>query len=327
MTTGKVESEEDMQAPVCSIVIRAYNEEEHIGRLLEGILQQTVSPVEIVLVDSGSTDATVAIASGFPVEILHIRPDDFSFGRSLNLGISHACGQYIAIASAHVYPVYPDWLERLLAPFSDPQVGLTYGKQRGNQRSRFSERQILARWYGEASIARQAHPFCNNANAAIRRELWEIHPYDEALSGLEDLSWARWALDEGYGIAYSAEAEVIHVHEETPRGVYNRYRREAMAFKRIFPEENFHLGDFTRLLTTNVISDLRQAANEKELLRSIGEILWFRFNQFWGTYKGYRQSGPLTWKLRQTFYYPHESKQSERPAPRDVKPIRYHDTG
>jgi glycosyltransferase involved in cell wall biosynthesis len=46
----------------CSIVIRAYNEEKHIGRLLEGIKQQTLKDVEVILVDSGSTDSTVAIA-------------------------------------------------------------------------------------------------------------------------------------------------------------------------------------------------------------------------------------------------------------------------
>ena len=46
----------------CSIVIRAYNEEKHIGRLLEGIQHQTIKDVEIILVDSGSTDSTVSIA-------------------------------------------------------------------------------------------------------------------------------------------------------------------------------------------------------------------------------------------------------------------------
>jgi cellulose synthase/poly-beta-1,6-N-acetylglucosamine synthase-like glycosyltransferase len=42
--------------PVCSIVLRAFNEEKHIGRLLSGILEQKTSDVEIILVDSGSTD-------------------------------------------------------------------------------------------------------------------------------------------------------------------------------------------------------------------------------------------------------------------------------
>jgi rhamnosyltransferase len=64
----------------CAIVIRAYNEEKHIGRLLTGIMQQTVKRLEIILVDSGSTDATVAIASRFPVKVVHIHPKRLPLG-------------------------------------------------------------------------------------------------------------------------------------------------------------------------------------------------------------------------------------------------------
>jgi rhamnosyltransferase len=309
----------------CSVVIRAYNEEKHIGRLLTGIVQQSLSEVEIILVDSGSTDATVAIASRYPVKVVHIKPEEFTFGRSLNFGIQQAQNELVVIASAHVYPVYPDWLQRLLAPFEDPPVALTYGKQRGNSSTKFSEHQVFARWFPEQPQPRQAHPFCNNANAAIRRSLWLEHPYDETLPGLEDLAWARLAMERGHAIAYVPEAEIIHVHNETPRGVYNRYRRERMAFQRIFPQEHFRFWDFVRLFTSNTASDLYHAARQKVLAQSFSSIFWFRFMQFWGTYQGSRRSGPLTWQLRQTFYYPHGLRQSAEQAPRPVEPIQYND--
>ena len=306
-----------------SVVIRAYNEEERIGRLLEGILQQSKKNVEIVLVDSGSTDATLEVASRYPVKVVHVQPDEFSFGRSLNRGIAAASGEIVAIASAHVYPVYPDWLERLTAPLSNPQIALSYGKQRGNGTAKFSETQVFARWYPDTSNPRQTHPFCNNANAAIRRELWEAHPYDESLSGLEDLSWAHWAVSQGFALAYVAEAEVVHVHNETPHAVYNRYRREAMAFKRIFPHERFGLRDFLRLSLSNTLSDLWHARGQGVLLGSLGSITWFRLMQFWGTYQGYRHPGPLTSQLRQTFYYPRGMGAEGEAARRNVEPIRY----
>lgn len=308
-----------------SIVIRAYNEERHIGRLLEGIAQQNLGETEIILVDSGSTDATLEIARRYALRVVHIQPDEFTFGRSLNRGIAASQSEIIVIASAHVYPVYPDWLERLLAPFSDPQVALAYGKQRGNATAKFSEGQIFARWYPESSDLQQTHPFCNNANAAIRRSLWQLHLYDESLSGLEDLDWAHWAVGEGYRLAYVAEAEVIHVHNETPRAVYNRYRREAMAFKRIFPQEHFGLRDFLRLSLSNIFSDMWYAARQGVLLRSLGSIFWFRLMQFWGTYQGYRHLGPLTWQLRQTFYYPRGIAPTGQAAARNVEPIRYNE--
>jgi glycosyltransferase involved in cell wall biosynthesis len=331
----------DPPRPRCSIVIRAYNEEQHIGRLLTGVSQQHFhhhggdgpsSPdLEVVLVDSGSTDATAAIASSFasrfPVKVVQIQPAEFTFGRSLNRGIQAASADLIVIASAHVYPVYPDWLERLLEPFVDPRIALVYGRQLGGDSSKFSEHQIFARWFPAQSTLRQGTPFCNNANAAIRRSLWQTRPYDETVSGLEDLEWAHWAMGQGYAIAYIAEAEIVHIHNETPRGVYNRYRREAMAFHRIFPNERFGLRHFIRLVLSNIASDLWQAARQGALGRSWTSIFWFRTMQFWGTYQGYRHSGPLTWQLRQTFYYPHDKGCATEPCslPRPIAPIQYHD--
>lgn len=306
----------------CSIVIRAYNEGRHLGRLLEGIRRQTVKDVQIVLVDSGSTDDTVAIAQAGGAEVVHIQPQEFTFGRSLNLGLAAARHELVVIVSAHVYPVYPDWLERLLAPFADPGVALTYGRQSGPETARFSEQQIFRRWYPDRSILRQDTPFCNNANAAIRRSVWLARPYDETLTGLEDLEWARAAQAAGHFIAYVAEAEIIHVHHETPAGVRNRYRREAIAFKRLYPEAHFNLYDLARNLLSSIGFDLLHAAQARRLLRSLVSIYWFRWNQFFGTYQGYHRSGLLTPELRQTFYY-HVGWERGTPSRREVPPIDY----
>jgi len=306
----------------CSIVIRAYNEEKHIGRLLEGIRQQTLKDVEIVLVDSGSTDDTVPIAESFGARIVRIPSGEFTFGRSLNFGVREATRNLVVIASAHVYPVYPDWLESLLRPFEDETVALTYGKQRGPQWAKFSEQQVFHQWYPDVSNTNQPTAFCNNANAAIRKNLWEKHPYDETLTGLEDLAWARWAKEQGYKIAYTAEAEVVHVHDETPRGVFNRYRREAMAFKKIYPESHFNIYDFVRLTSTNIFSDLWHAARERVLLKNLASIFWFRFMQFHGTRMGHRETSLVTPQLRETFYYARERKRKEE-SERGVEPIRY----
>jgi len=306
-----------------SLVIRAYNEEHHIGRLLEGVRHQTVQDVEVILVDSGSTDATAAIAAQYGATVVHIPPEEFTFGRSLNLGLAAATCDLVAIASAHIYPVYPDWLERLLEPFADPAVSLTYGKQRGDENSKFSEHQIFSRWFPEESVARQSHPFCNNANAAIKLSVWKAHPYDESLTGLEDLAWAKWAFEQDHAIAYAAEAVIIHTHNETPHSVLNRYKREAMAFKQIYPEAHFSLYDFVRMASANITSDLWHAARQRVFWRNLLSILWFRIAQFWGTYQGYRRSLEWNWQLRQTFYYPHGLEMLKKPASREVEPIQY----
>jgi len=287
-----------------SLVIRCFNEERNIGRLLDGIQQQTADDVEIIVVDSGSTDSTLSIVSRFPVTLLSILPEDFSFGRSLNIGCRAATRDFIVIASAHVYPTYREWLERLVAPFHDPKVAVVYGKQRGNETTKFSEHQVLAKWFPDESNLCQENPFCNNANAAIRRSLWQQRRYDETLTGLEDLDWAQWTSEQGNNVAYVADAEVVHVHDESLKQIYNRYCREALALKRIAPEESFNLWDFARLLGANLASDCRHAWRERVLWRNLLGIFGFRSMQFWGTYRGFSQRGPVTSQLKQTFYYP-----------------------
>ena len=305
-------------------MIRCYNEEQHIGKLLDGIMQQTAEDVEIIVVDSGSTDNTLAIASRYPVKMISIQPDIFSFGRSINLGCESAQKDFIVIASAHVYPLYKDWLEKLLMPFRDPDISLVYGKQVGGETTKFSERQIFAKWFPDKSNFNQDYPFCNNANAAIRRSTWDKIKYDEQLTGLEDLSWANQAMLAGKKIAYQSSAVVVHVHDEKPSQTFNRYRREAIALKRIFPEERFSLWDFIRLFTSNVINDLFQAAKLNAIISNSSEIVKFRFMQFWGTFRGFAVSGRVSQKLRQRFYYPNNQKKqdSQKPNPEGESDLR-----
>ncbi len=307
----------------CSVVIRAYNEGKHIARLLEGIKQQTLKEVEVILVDSGSTDETVSIAESYGAKIIHITPEEFTFGRSLNYGVRAARGKFIVNVSAHCYPLYPDWLEQLIKPFENENLAVSYGKQRGGETNWYSEHQFFKQYFPDISQPRQGHPYSHNANAAIRRSLWEKNPYNEQLTGLEDLAWSSWAMAQGYDIAYTAEAEIIHLHDEKPAQVHNRYRREAIAMKEILPQSHFSLWNFIRLWLSSTYSDLLQAKREQVLNKNWQSILWFRFLQYLGTYQGYNYSGKIDAQLHQRFYYPPGILSEKSPAPRPVEPIKY----
>lgn len=289
-----------------SIIIRCYNEEQHIDRLLHGIMQQSVRNKEIIVVDSGSTDSTLSIASRYPAKILSINPEMFSFGHSLNVGCESASGDFIVIVSAHAYPLYKDWLEKLVGPFINPNIALVYGKQRGDGNTAFSEYQIFSKWFPDVSNYEQDHPFCNNANSVIRRSLWQKVSYNEDLTGLEDIDWANRIIRRGFKIAYEADAEIIHVHNESLIEVYNRYRREAIAMKRIFPHEQFHFRDFLRLFSTNVFNDYVHAVQSDIFFSQCFRILFFRLMQFGGTYRGYSRNTSINTHLRETFYYPNK---------------------
>lgn len=290
-----------------SAVIRAYNEEQHIGRLLTGLDQQTVKPDEIILVDSGSTDDTVAIAEAAGCVVVPISKKEFSFGRALNRGCKAAQGDVLLIASAHVYPVYNTFVEQMVSSFSRDGVGIAYGRQVGDERTKFSESRVMLKWFPEQNIWDQSHPFSNNANAAVLKSVWEESPYDETLTGLEDLDFAKKALLRGHKIAYVADAPVVHVHEESWAIIRNRYRREAMAYSRIFEGAKMDLSRAAGLTISNIAGDYYHAAKQKRLMGNVLGIPLFRVAQFAGAWQGFRAPDQVSADLLERFYYPADS--------------------
>ena len=287
-----------------SIVIRAYNEEEHIEKLLLGIRAQTKKAHEIILVDSGSTDDTVKIARDHGCGVVSIDKHEFTFGRALNRGCAAASGDIFVFVSAHVFPVYHDWLEKLVDPFEDERVALAYGRQRGGHVNKFSEHQIFARWFPANSVCPQKTYFCNNANAAIRRAIWEQLPYDESLTGLEDLAWAKAAQNRGGWLAYVADAEIVHLHDETWDQVQNRYRREAIALRFIDEHSRFTRWDFAHLIWHNILSDIQVAMRQGVLSQEAVSIIKFRYNQLVGSWRGFNGPPEVSAELKARFYYP-----------------------
>ncbi len=299
----------DSNLPIdASIVVRCLNEADHLPMLLARLENQTRRDFELIVVDSGSTDGTLDIVDRPDITLLHISKEEFSFGRSLNMGCGVARGEFLVFISAHCYPMEDSWLENLLDGFKDERVACVYGKQRGVEKSHFSERQIFRRWFPELSVERQEHPFSNNANCAIRRSLWEDFRYDEDLPGLEDTAWAKEVMRHGWWLSYRADAGVLHVHDETTTQTRRRYQREAITFQRIFPHEHFNALDVVRLIAVNVGRDWRVAASEHTLRADWWQILRFRTAQFIGTYQGFRTRWPGSSELKRRFYYPEEGQ-------------------
>jgi glycosyltransferase involved in cell wall biosynthesis len=275
--------------------------------LIDGIYKQELeanTQLEIILVDSGSTDATVSIAQHMGAKILSIKKEEFSFGKALNLGCFAAKGDFLIFASAHVYPVFADWIQKLITPFTNPAIALVYGGQTGNNLTHFSEQEVFKKWFPKESNLDQKTPFCNNANCAIRKDLWLEQHYDETLTGLEDLDWANKIINKGFKIAYQAEAVIVHVHEESTNQIKNRYRREAIALKNIIPKVHVGLFNFINLFLSNALTDSFHALQKGCFWKEVKNILIFRYMQFYGTYLGHQQKGIINKELKNRFYYP-----------------------
>jgi len=107
-----------------SAVIRTYNEAKYVGQVIETIRSQEKfgDVVEIVVVDSGSTDTTVDIAKSHRVRLIEIPQEEFNYSKSLNQGIENSTGDLIVILSAHSVPLTNRWLQTMVAHFEERTV-------------------------------------------------------------------------------------------------------------------------------------------------------------------------------------------------------------
>ncbi|RLA51493.1 MAG: glycosyl transferase family 2 [Gammaproteobacteria bacterium] len=292
-----------------SIVIRTLDEGRYLDELLSSAFNQKLDPgmqLEVVIIDSGSTDDTLSIAERHGCRITHIDKSEFTFGRSLNRGSEYANGDVLIYVSGHCIPEGQYWLANLVAPVVDGRATYVYGRQIGCETTKYSENKLFGKYFPGESKIPQADIFCNNANAAILRDVWEEYRFDEEVTGLEDMELGRRLLDDGCLIAYTADAMVYHIHDESWIQTKRRYEREAIALQKIMPDVHVSFLDMLRYLVVSVAADFSSALAEKCFLRESVDIVKFRIAQYWGAYRGNHEHRQLSRKRKENYYYPNK---------------------
>lgn len=212
------------------------------GPLLERVLgsvraQKTDRRVELLAVDSGSTDGTVERLRDFGARVVSIRPEDFNFGTTRELAYREAAGVVVVNLSQDAVPAREDWLENLLRPLEDPSVGVSCGAsipdpERGTRQFAWERngyfyftremRQFTARYGKGVSFA----------NSAVPRSVWERFHFDPIPLG-EDFQFQRKLVEAGFRAAFPEDAPVYHHHTYTTGPLYRRCRDEGRALRRL----------------------------------------------------------------------------------------------
>ena len=225
-----------------SIVIPVLNGLATLPAVLDGIARQERQPRDIIAIDSGSTDASVACLERAGAEVIRIPPGSFNHGLSRNAAVSRARGRLIVLLVQDAIPLGPRWLEALTAPFErDPQLAGTFARQVPVDGATALTCWSLERWVAAGEQARlvgpltrdvfgrmspaERHDACafDDVCACIRRAAWERHPFAQ-VSIAEDLEWARDVLLDGWKIAFVPDARVRHSHDRGVRYEYERTR-------------------------------------------------------------------------------------------------------
>ena len=205
-----------------SVIVRTRNEEKHIGYCIQSITDFIGKP-QIIIVDNDSTDNTIPIINRFEyhnITKLHIGKDDYTPGRSLNMGIKECTEDYIIILSAHCEIVKFDF-ELVKEQLDKGKVGAVWGKQfpiwdgkkitRRYMWSNFKDESQTNYW-----CELEDRYFFHNAFSMFNTEHLIEYPFDEHYSSKEDRYLANEQIEKGYNIFYDSQQEVKHHY--TPGG-------------------------------------------------------------------------------------------------------------
>jgi len=234
-----------LEVQTVSVVIPTLNAAPFLPRLLGEIFsQEPVVPVEVVLVDSMSTDGTREIAATDPrVRVVAI--EEFGHGRARNLGAREAKGEIVVLLTQDALPADRRWLSTLLAPFYDPRVVASYSRQVPYPDANPMERFFLAKRFPDGPPLRREKRgpaplrledvFFSNVSAAIRREILLRHPFDEGLIMSEDQQFSRDAIAAGHVVVYQPGSVVRHSHNYSLPICFRRYFDSVYSLRLLFP--------------------------------------------------------------------------------------------
>lgn len=226
-------------APEISIALLTYNAGDLLRRVLESVrAQETTHAVEIVAVDSGSTDGTVALLRAFDVHVIEITQEDFDFGATRNRLFEACSGSFIVNLSQDAVPASPQWLEHLVRPLlDDPQVAVSCGRSIPDPDREY--RQFPWERNGYFYFTRASRRFNERygtgvsfANSALRRSVWEVLRLDaQAIS--EDMQFQQKLHATDYTRAYPDDAPVLHHHDYSLPALYRRCRNEGLGLRQL----------------------------------------------------------------------------------------------
>lgn len=210
-----------------SIFIRSRNEASLIGECLRAISEQKhCYKVEVIVLDTESTDETPVIAQQYGARVFSIPKKLFRYSSALNAGVQLAKGRFFVCLSAHCVPASPAWLEQLLLPFSDEKCVATYSRQipwpdvsipeaLQVKRAFPDKPQEISPDYWRLSCAEGKEPFLasfhSNTSSAYRTEILQKHPFKK-IPFAEDRLLATELLRVGYSIHYAHTSTAYHSH-------------------------------------------------------------------------------------------------------------------
>lgn len=248
----------DLKKPVpieettISVVIPTKNAGDGFRDLLSLLKkQQGFSDIEIIVVDSGSTDNSLKVAEEFDAKIIQISADEFSHSYARNLGAKHASGEYILFTVQDALPSAESWLHELFWVLSNNDVAavsctefprddadLFYRAMTWNHFNNFlelgSQDRIMCKPVEENYFTLRKNGQLSTVACLISRDVFMKYRFRGAYA--EDLDLGVRLIKDGHQLAFLSSTRIIHSHN---RPAYYHLRRgyvDDLWLSRIFPD-------------------------------------------------------------------------------------------
>jgi GT2 family glycosyltransferase len=242
--------------------------------------QQADAEIEIVAVDSGSTDDTVAVLEEFDATVIEIAAGEFDHGLTRNLAASHASGDVLVFLNARSRPCDDRWLAPMLSALdSDPTVAGVCSRVKPYpdadplarhdaelEPSCARERSVkrIEDWQDYTAMPAERRRLLLNfhtVSAAVRADALRRIPFRSVRTIGEDLQWAREVLEAGLALVHEPASCVFHSHEYSLRERLMRNVDDGVANRDIAERSlsESEAGEFARAM---IASDWRYLSDE-----------------------------------------------------------------
>ncbi|QEE29310.1 glycosyltransferase family 2 protein [Terriglobus albidus] len=217
-----------------AVIIPTCNAEKNWDRLIFGLHLQKLLPHQITIVDSSSEDRTCELALREGFQLIRIDRANFNHGGTRQMALHHVhWASLVVYMTQDAVLANEEAIDQLIAPFLDPKIGLSYGRQLPRPGAGpFEAHARLFNYPGVSQVRtfesrRQfgiKAAFSSNSFAAYRVEaLQSVGGFPSDVIIAEDSVVAAKMLMSGWKTVYQADAQVYHSHSYSPIEEFRRY--------------------------------------------------------------------------------------------------------